>query len=139
MQNPIVRRCRLITTICCSLAVVVSGSGCQKAGVTRYRVTGRVTYDGKDLPAGIIYFEPDSARGNRGATGYAAIVDGRFDTAVKGKGAIGGAMIVRVNGHEKRANPHDESPGIVYVKDHVEAADFPRAATEWNVAVPRGK
>jgi len=134
-----VRRRRLVVVICCVLAVAGSGSACRKAGVARYRVTGRVTYDGKDLPAGIIYFEPDSARGNLGATGYATIVDGRFDTAVKGKGAIGGAMLVRVNGHEKPANPHDESPGIILVQDHVEQADFPQAAVEWNVAVPLKK
>jgi hypothetical protein len=117
----------------------MAGGGCRKAGIARYRVTGRVTYGNKDLPAGTIYFEPDSARGANGPTGYATIVDGRFDTDLKGKGAIGGPMLVRVNGHEKRADPQDESPGIVLVRDHLEQADFPQAAAEWNVAVPLKK
>jgi hypothetical protein len=115
-------------------------SGCQQNDVRRFRVFGRATFDGKDLPAGRIYFEPDSSRGNSGASGYAEIVEGRFDTDKNGKGSIGGPMIIRVNGHEKPTSLNDESsPVRTYVRDYEERVELPKGATEWNVAIPKDR
>ena len=123
-------------TLCAFSGAVLSG--CQQNDVRRFRVSGRATFDGKDLPAGRIYFEPDSSRGNSGASGYAEIVEGRFDTNKNGKGSIGGPMIVRVNGHEKPKSLNDESsPARTYVRDYEERVELPKSATEWNVAIPK--
>ena len=126
----------LVAMTVCAIGTAVL-CGCRPTDVRRFRVSGRATFDGKDLPAGRIYFEPDSARGNSGAAGYAAIVDGRFDTALDGKGSIGGPMIVRVTGHEKPLDPNGESPVAMYVRDYEESADFPQQDTEWNVTIPK--
>jgi hypothetical protein len=125
----------LVAVTLCAFSGVVF-SGCQQNDVRRFRVSGRATFDGKDLPAGRIYFEPDSARGNSGASGYAEIVDGRFDTDRNGKGSIGGPMIVRVNGYEKPTSLSDESsPVRTYVRDYEERVELPKNATEWNVTI----
>ena len=50
-------------------------------------VSGTVTFAGKPLPIGMIVFEPDASKGNRGLQGHADIRDGKFDTRVSKKGA----------------------------------------------------
>lgn len=125
----------LVAVTLCAFSGAVF-SGCQQNDVRRFRVSGRVTFDGKDLPAGRIYFEPDSSRGNSGASGYAEIVEGRFDTDKNGKGSIGGPMVVRVNGYEKPTSLSDESsPVRTYVRDYEERVELPKNATEWNVTI----
>lgn len=127
----------LVAVTLCAFSGAVF-SGCQQNDVRRFRVSGRVTFDGKDLPAGRIYFEPDSSRGNSGASGYAEIVEGRFDTDKNGKGSIGGPMVVRVNGYEKPTSLSDESsPVRTYVRDYEERVELPKNATEWNVTILR--
>src|SRR5689334_6906923 len=79
-----------VAVLCCCLAV-----GC--GGEKTYRVSGKVTFKGKALPAGRIIFLPDASKGNKGSEGYADIKDGAYDTAAPGgKGATGGAMTVRI-------------------------------------------
>ena len=56
-------------------------SGCGGSG---HRISGKVTLDGKPVPAGKIYFIPDTAKGNSGPTRYADIVDGAYDTGATG-------------------------------------------------------
>lgn len=77
-------------------------SGC--GGDSGYDVAGNVTFDGKPIPAGKIYFMPDGSKGNSGATGYAKIVNGAFDTSAEGgKPIAGGSMIVGVEGLDPSA------------------------------------
>lgn len=93
----------VLPTSLASLALVclVFTVGCGKPG---NRVTGAVTFDGRPVPAGKVYFKPDGEAGNSGATGYADIVDGRYDTSAEGARNVGtGAMIISVEGNEPQA------------------------------------
>src|SRR5204862_378695 len=73
--------------------VGVLGLAAVGCGESRVEVSGEVTFDGKPVPAGRIYFNPDFTKGNDGPQGYADIKDGKFDTRNKGKGACGGPTI----------------------------------------------
>ena len=81
-----------------ALAVVLAG--CGESGPTRQRVSGKVTFDGKPVPAGQIVFEPDASAGNKGPAGSADISDGQYDTQAAGIGTVGGAHLVRITGLE---------------------------------------
>ena len=88
-----------------SALLVVEGCGGSK--VERHNLSGRVTFRGQPVPVGLIVFEPDATRGNRGPQGYAQIFDGRYETEKFGKGAIVGALTVEITGFP----PGDGSAG----------------------------
>jgi len=78
--------------VCCCL------SGCGgDDGLSRFALSGTVTYDGKEVPAGGLSLMPDAAKGNTGPGTAAVIEDGKFVTE-KGKGHIGGAYVITVRG-----------------------------------------
>jgi hypothetical protein len=86
-----------------SLVVLLLAVGCGKEG---NRISGKISFDGKPVPAGKIYFTPDSSKGNSGAPGYADIVDGQYDTALPGgRGASSGAMVVAIEGIDPASKP----------------------------------
>ena len=87
----------LLLLACC----FVAGCGGEKS----YRVSGKVTFKGQPVPAGKIYFMPDGAKGNSGATGYANISDGTYDTSNGGRGSIGGPMLVMIEGIDPNVKP----------------------------------
>lgn len=68
-------------------------------GPTRYRYSGKVTFNGQPVPAGEIIFEPDGRAGNKGPQGFAQISNGRYDTG-RDKGSVGGPQIVRLRGYD---------------------------------------
>ncbi len=69
--------------------------GCGPTEEKLYRVSGTVTYNGKPIPKGLIFFDPRVD----GPQGFANIVDGKYDTSQQGKGVRGGSTYnVRVNG-----------------------------------------
>lgn len=77
--------------------------GCGKEG---NRISGRITFDGNPVPAGKIYFTPDSSKGNSGAAGYADIKDGMYDTNLPGgRGASSGPMVVAIEGIDPAGTP----------------------------------
>jgi len=67
-------------------------------GPQRYRMQGTVEFDGKPVPSGMIYFDPDASKENKGPQGFASIVAGKFDTRNGGQGHIGGPMKIRIVG-----------------------------------------
>lgn len=78
------------------LAVLLLGcSG--ETGPQRHRVSGTVTHKGAPVPIGVIQFTPDATKGNSGPPAFADIKDGKYDTAVSGKGFIGGTHIVAID------------------------------------------
>ena len=79
--------------------VLIAAVGCGPGGPARYAVEGRVTFRGQPVPNGMVRFEPDGTKGNRGPVGYAAIVDGRYTTVAKGaRGALKGPLVVWISG-----------------------------------------
>lgn len=80
------------------LCAVMLLAGCsQDDGQERYRVSGKVTIDGKAVPYGEILLTPDAAKGNSGAQGIATIKDGRYDTqGSRAPGVASGPVVVQV-------------------------------------------
>ncbi len=73
--------------------------GCADSEPKRFRVSGKVTFDGQPIPYGDVLFTPDGAKKNSGPQAIATIRDGRFDTAaVDGKGYGGGPAVIRLTG-----------------------------------------
>jgi hypothetical protein len=114
-------------------AACVLALGCGSSdGITRYRMTGSVTFNGQPVPAGTILFEPDSAAGNTGAAGSATIVDGKYDTG--DQGIIGGPHIVRIDGGEK-GGPNDQA-GKTLFTGYTTKVDFPKKSGTHDFEVP---
>jgi hypothetical protein len=82
--------------------------GCGDGGPRRYEVSGQVTYDGKPVPTGYLYFEPDKSQGNDGPGTQIGLSDGQYKTA-PGRGVIGGPHIVTITGLE--TGPESQSSG----------------------------
>jgi hypothetical protein len=109
--------------------------GC-RAEDKRYDVSGTVTYAGKPIPKGLIFFDPDASKGMAGTQGFANIRDGKFDTAKHGKGIRGGPYVVRVSGFDgKEAS---EAPfGQPLFPEYQEKRDLPAANSTLDIDVPR--
>ncbi|OWK39454.1 hypothetical protein [Fimbriiglobus ruber] len=104
-------------------------------------VSGTVTVDGKPLPLGMIVFEPDPAKGNRGPQGHADIKGGRFDTKLSAKGVAVGPQIVRITGGDG-VNPEPFTPfGNQLFEQHVVRVDVAKnqPALELDVPGVKGK
>lgn len=114
--------------VCCLLV------GC--GGSAQNRVSGTVNFEGKPVPLGKIYFNPDKSKNTPGLPGYADIKDGSFDTAASGgQGAPSGAVIVHIEGFEPVAPTGDVSTKPLFFPYEV-AADLPKHASTQNYDVP---
>ena len=79
------------------LAITVTAPvGCGKPGPKRYQLSGKITWAGKPIPAGMLYIEPDLAAGRNGLQGYAIIQKGEYDTRKGGQGHSGGKSVLRI-------------------------------------------
>lgn len=116
-------------------AAVALAAGCD-GEETLYDVCGTVTFDGKPIPKGLIFFDPDAAKGGSGMQGFANIVDGKFDTAREGKGVRGGAYVIRVNGYDGKEAA--EAPfGQYLFPEHEEKRDLPAKNSELTIEVKK--
>lgn len=126
-------RTLLMPATLCILAI-----GCSND--TGNRITGNVTFDGKPVPAGKVYFMPDGAKGNTGSTGFADIVDGKYDTgAAGGRGAPTGAVKITVEGNDPSGVESGSSPDVttkMLFVGYETTADIAEGATTHDIAVP---
>ena len=83
--------------------------GCGGSGVERTAISGKVTFKGQPVPSGLIYFTPDTSRGNSGPQGFAEITDGKYSTDNLGLGAVTGPMVVQITGYAEAKN-NSEAP-----------------------------
>lgn len=102
--------------------------GCSNPEPTRFRVSGKATVAGKDIPYGEILFTPDGSKQNSGPQGIAIIRGGKFDCAVDGKGVAGGPTVIRVTGLTEQ--------GGRLLCEHELQRDLPRADSEQDFDVP---
>ena len=87
----------------------LSAAGCGGSDVDREDLTGAVTFAGQPVVFGNIEFVPDSEKGHSGPTGYADIVDGRYDTSLEGgAGVVAGPHLVRVTAYQEVPPPASE-------------------------------
>jgi hypothetical protein len=104
-------------------AVAFALAGCGPGEPKLYHVSGSLTYNGKPIAKGVIHFEPDAAKGNKGIAGYAEIHDGKFDTAKAGRGVLGGPYSIRINGFDGKVGP--EAPlGTALFPEYAENRDL---------------
>jgi hypothetical protein len=116
------------------------GGSADEGGGTVH-VSGDATFAGKPIPAGKIYFAPDPAKGNSGASGYATIEDGTFNTADgDGKATVGGATVVRIEGFDPAQTSTNEESGEEVAKSlfptYETKVDLPKETTTKNFDVP---
>ncbi len=121
--------------LCFAIATTFIMTGCSggaNKGTKRYNVSGTVTFEGKPVPTGTVSFTPDFAKGNKGPQGIATIVDGKFDTATKGLGIVGGPHQIVITGAKKveqnqKADPTaEEPPDNSLFKPYKTTFDFPK-------------
>jgi hypothetical protein len=88
---------RRLSSVAAAIALVgLVGCG----GSRTLELSGTATFGGKPIPAGRIYFTPDTKKGNNGPQGFAEIKDGTFDTRDGGRGPVGGPTIVILAGND---------------------------------------
>ncbi len=108
--------------------------GC--GGSAAPHVEGEVTFDGKPLPAGRIYFTPDTTRGNDGPQGYAEIHDGKFDTRKGGKAAFGGPTVVVIQGYDGNKDANAAVMGSPLFREYTVTVDLPKEPSIQRFDVP---
>lgn len=88
----------------------VALSGCGGSVKERTDLAGKATFSGKPIVYGQIDFLPDGAKGHKGPSGGAEILNGEFDTAKTGAGILPGPHRVQITAYEaKPANNMDET------------------------------
>ena len=121
----------------CSLAVACAAlAGCGD-GMKRHRVRGTVTFQGKPVESGAIFFEPTASVGKVAPTVYLPIRDGKFDTG--DQGPVAGKYRVVVGGVDKAKNRVDDD-GITHTsqlfKDYAFEVDIPPPNDTLDIEVP---
>lgn len=99
MLKPACKRLLLMTILW--LAIL----GCS-AEVPTFPIEGMVTFKGKALPKGEIYFDPDISI--KGPQGRALISEGKFSTKDINSGIVPGKYIIRIHGFDGK--PREEAP-----------------------------
>jgi hypothetical protein len=91
---------RTATRWTCWTAVLVLGAGCAKQEKLG-QLSGKVTFNGKPVPAGYVSFMPESSAGNLGRVKVAQIKNGVYDTSLEpDPGIYPGATIIRIAGFD---------------------------------------
>lgn len=111
--------------------------GCGGSDVNRATLRGKVTFQGKPVPKGLIYFEPDISRGNSGPQGFAEILDGEYRTDKVGIGAVTGPLLVRISGFSN-AGQSNESPGAPLFPQYQTQIEITEETTTMDFDVPVG-
>lgn len=97
-----------------------------------HHVSGKVTFAGKPVPAGTVYFDPQAD----GPQGHAVIKNGEYNTAKDGgKGVTGGRFIVRIEGFDGNSG-NDLPLGNVLFNDFQQSLELPMADSVHNFDVP---
>ncbi len=115
------------------------GCSSRDDGPKRYRVSGEVLYDGKPLPAGKVFFAPDTAAGNSGPGGYTDIIDGHYDTNWdNAKGVVPGPQKVRVEGFDGQSSAKNDfhPKGNMLFPNFTAEIDVPEEPLEHNFDIP---
>jgi hypothetical protein len=103
-----------------------------------YDVSGTITFEGKPIPKGLIFFDPDPAKGTPGNQGFANIENGKYDTAVrgKGKGIRGGWYQIRISGFDGKEGP--EAPfGQFLFPEHQLSKELPAQTQSFDYDVKK--
>ncbi len=111
------------------LCVAALLAGCSVGDAQqRFRVSGKVTFDGKPVPHGEVLFTPDGSQSNAGAQGIATIENGHYDTqGSRAPGVAGGPTVVRVTALS--------DPKGTLLFEHEFHVDLPQADTTHDIEI----
>lgn len=84
------------------LCLIGSIVGCGDGGS---HLSGTVKFKGQPVPSGTVMILPDGNAGNSGASGFATIKDGVFDTSKGGRPSKSGAVVIRIDGIDPNPPP----------------------------------
>lgn len=123
-----------LVVLCGSLVCCV---GCGQKSPKRFRVQGAITYEGKAVPQGTISFS--ATKGGLKYSGYAGIVNGRFDSLLDGQGHIGGEQTIVVIGGDAPTASSDG--GEAFVSSTIGPIEwtevFPASSVTLRLTLPR--
>jgi hypothetical protein len=126
---------RSLILILCAVLAPLLFVGCAEKGAERYRLAGKITWKGKPIPAGIIYFDPDLSSGQDGPQGHATITNGEYDTAKEGLGPGSGKYSFRL--YAFNGVPGVEAPmGQPLFPEYTWIETLPAGDSEKNIEVP---
>ena len=124
------------TRACVVVFAILAHAGCRAEGPERFQVSGEVTFGGKPVPAGVIRFLPDTRKGNSGPAGYAAIDNGRYNTAGSGRGTVGGPHQVVIAGFDGQPAGPEEPQGSALFPEYRSTIDLPQRTTTAEFDLP---
>lgn len=114
------------------LAMAVIGCGGSR-GPVRHDVSGTVTFEGKPIESGVVVFDPDVSKQNKGPQAFARVTQGEFSTADSGKGMVGGPHVLTISGE---VGPDPKKPGNILYIDHKLELDLPNDDYTTEIAIP---
>jgi hypothetical protein len=122
-----------------SAALLVAG-GCGEKTLDRIRISGTVTYEGKPVEFGAIFFEPTESVGKIAPTVYLPVRGGKYDS--EDNGPIKGKYRVTVGGMDKSKETKDDD-GITNTPqlfpDYKFEVEIPPPDNKLDVEVPVAK
>ena len=126
---------RVLTWLSPFVLVCALTAGCGAPKEEVYRVHGKVTFKGKPVPKGNVFFDPDGSKGTSGKQGFAGIVDGQYDTALPdGDGVKKGDYTVRVQAFDGKPLP-DLPFGTGLTAEFVTKKNFSAEDNEFDIAI----
>jgi len=121
-------------------AVSIIGCGSEVEGPERFDVSGNVTFNGQPVAYGSIIFTPDTSKQNSGPQGVATIRDGKYDTASKGRGVVGGLHKVIIEGlNDEVPDETEENPTPPPFPEFTTEVDLPKETSTQDFTVPAAK
>lgn len=103
-----------------------------------YNLSGKATFKGQPIPAGIMYFDPDPTKGGSGTQGMASIKDGKYTTTENGRGIRGGAYVIRITGFDGKSG-NDAPLGKTLFNEIELRKELPAADSELDFDLPEKK
>lgn len=131
---------RMITMALLAALVVSSGCSGSGDGPVRFPISGAVTFDGKPVLDGEIFFQPDEAAGNSGPATIAVIRESKYSVPLA-QGVVGGGYVVKITAFEVpkgAAGPLAFRGGPLF-PDYSTKVDFPKKQTTHDFNVPATK
>ncbi|HUP78282.1 MAG TPA: hypothetical protein VM260_06920 [Pirellula sp.] len=126
--------CRWFPLCVCLLATCMS-AGCGPPKDEVFRVHGKVTFKGKPVPKGNVFFDPDGTKGTSGRQGFAGITDGVYDTSLPdGDGIKKGNYTIRVQAFDGKPLP-DLPFGNGLTTEFVTTQSFAKDDNEFDIVI----
>lgn len=119
---------------CGWLALMLILAGCGGGGVPRHPVSGTVTYNGKPVVYGTIFFDPDTTKGTDGPQGSAEIRQGRYQTEPD-KSPMAGAHVVRIIAWQ--TTPEAGMLGAPVISNYSTSVEVPVGGKALDFVVPQ--